>query len=229
MKTPKEVVLSKMGGACLHPDGRLYIEQFNGSLSICLSSEDFQEIIKLSKEESLQFPELPEGESWHNPDNLTPEQVEVDKGWRLLTKSERKRRALSSEEIYDCSGWGDASKSWGNEHLFGASPHITYRTKTPPKGLSSSDKAQEPEINAERSHSIDLIGRRHTAEFLRKCRVIVLENPMDEPDPFGTPGKLIVLNFGKKEGWGEINPDMEFESYLDGKTFKVRNIVSITP
>lgn len=43
----------------------------------------------------LSFPSLPDGEEWHNPDGLTPEQVGA--GFRLLTK--REHRANQDKEI----------------------------------------------------------------------------------------------------------------------------------
>lgn len=60
----------------------------------------------------LTFPAPPEGEEWHNPDNLTPGQV--GEGYRLLLKSEisYKRERMSIIEMWvrkfnrwDASGW----------------------------------------------------------------------------------------------------------------------------
>lgn len=84
--------------------------------------------------------------------------------------------------------------------------------------------------NSEMCNALDSAGKRHTAAFLRNCRVIVMQDPLFEYSPFQNDViPEIVLHFGKKEGHGEINPDMEYESYLDGKTFKLRNIVNICP
>lgn len=70
----------------------------------------------------LTFPPPPEGESWHNPHNLTPEQV--GEGYRLLLVSELKNRALHEtihawrEGGWDVSGWS------------GTSDDITYRVSS---------------------------------------------------------------------------------------------------
>lgn len=67
------------------------------------------------------FPPPPAGHAWHNPDNLTPEQV--SEGYRLLLKNEiHDDRKLSLEiecwlvdKIWDTSGWT------------GGSSDLTYR------------------------------------------------------------------------------------------------------
>jgi predicted RNase H-like nuclease (RuvC/YqgF family) len=63
---------------------------------------------------------------WHNPDNLTDEQIGVADGWRLLEKSEIHDREETSE-IQGLTLKG----SWDNEPLKGASVVLTYRTKQP--------------------------------------------------------------------------------------------------
>lgn len=74
----------------------------------------------LSKQSSF-----PKGYDWHNPDNLTPEQVGVSDGWRLLLKSEIDPNRPLTEEI-ECYRFGDWDKTWG-----GNQSELTYRTKWP--------------------------------------------------------------------------------------------------
>lgn len=71
------------------------------------------------------FPNPPEGEEWHNPENLTPEQVGISKRYRLALKSGifvgNKRGGFDVWTI---------AKDWAG----GISPNIsvfTYRTKCP--------------------------------------------------------------------------------------------------
>ncbi len=80
----------------------------------------------------LGFPDLPPGEEWHNPDGLTPEQVEVHKGWRLLTKKE------ISTRIEDLSCGMLNGEQWQRHHrkfidngCLGNYPGATYRTRDP--------------------------------------------------------------------------------------------------
>jgi len=69
------------------------------------------------------FPEPPEGEEWHNPDKLTPEQVGVDDGWRLLLVSElaKDRDAVIGDMLL--------SKGW-DKGCYGNNANATYRVKT---------------------------------------------------------------------------------------------------
>lgn len=65
---------------------------------------------------------------FHNPDNLTPEQVEVEKGWRLITKKE-----LGSRQINGCvAAWLPSLRIWSPKADYnGDTEHITYRTRLP--------------------------------------------------------------------------------------------------
>lgn len=71
-----------------------------------------------------EFPKLPEGMEWHNPNNLTPKQVEVNQGWRLILKSE----AGGSMPISSCDRWEHEKWQSGN---YGANIAASYRTKLP--------------------------------------------------------------------------------------------------
>jgi len=82
----------------------------------------------------LEFPEPPVGEQWHNPAGVTAEQVEIDKGYRLLTKSEN----LSAREDRfqlrpegDREAWIKGSGIWDGHKNCGDAGGITYRTRLP--------------------------------------------------------------------------------------------------
>lgn len=61
----------------------------------------------------------------HNPDQLTEEQVEVDKGWRLLAPEEIQERPVTA----DIQMWVDI---WTTFHANGSIKAYTYRTLRPP-------------------------------------------------------------------------------------------------
>lgn len=64
----------------------------------------------------LTFPEPPEGEKWHNPDNITPDQL--GEGYRLLLESEitngRKRTRLINRWDKADNRW--LARSWAGDH-----------------------------------------------------------------------------------------------------------------
>jgi len=91
-----------------------------------------------------EFPPLPEGEEWHNPFNLTPEQVGY--GWRLMLKSEREQlaelyMANSSATVFVSQDWQcsrnpphKGETEWTESEpnsSFGFFKHYPYRTKLP--------------------------------------------------------------------------------------------------
>jgi hypothetical protein len=76
------------------------------------------------------FPPAPEGTAWHNPENLTPEQVGVSEGWRLLLEDER---VYQQDQCFENRHWlGTCNYEHGKMNR-----RLTYRTKrplpTPPK------------------------------------------------------------------------------------------------
>jgi hypothetical protein len=76
------------------------------------------------------FPKPPEGQEWHNPDKLTPAQVELNKGYRLLLKSE-----INAREQRDwCDRW--TPSVWYNGYS-GNLQTRTYRTKEPLPGTKT--------------------------------------------------------------------------------------------
>lgn len=61
----------------------------------------------------------------HNPDNLTPKQVGVADGWRLLRKSEIKdNRTTTPAHWWRNGGWSHESTGW-------TAPDSTFRTRIP--------------------------------------------------------------------------------------------------
>lgn len=83
---------------------------------------------------ALSFGDPPPGHTWHNPENLTPEQVEVDKGWRLCCEDE------VDDFAHECwinrdSEWVKAGSSGGKtfKQFAAICPSVvaTYRTKAP--------------------------------------------------------------------------------------------------
>lgn len=87
----------------------------------------------------LKFPDPPEGRKWHNPENLTPEQVEINKGWRLCLKGEW--RMLGMEFLDESESCWRILDRLGFESSKTLYPSVTYRTKSP---LPDSEKP-EPE------------------------------------------------------------------------------------
>lgn len=76
----------------------------------------------------LEFPAPPSGEEWHNPDGLTPEQVEISYEWRLLLSSEIQPTPTHKYGC-DCEIW---QGRWvGETSNWGASRVCTYRTRRP--------------------------------------------------------------------------------------------------
>jgi len=77
----------------------------------------------------LRLPDPPEGEEWHNPANLTPDQIEVEKGYRLLLKSEIGGKPTSQPLEGKCDAFL-YGKYWEDENE-GYDEVLTYRTKVP--------------------------------------------------------------------------------------------------
>lgn len=71
----------------------------------------------------LAFPAPPEGRSWHNPENLTPEQVGVADGWRLVLSDEP--TTFPHQHGYPC--WVDSTMC--SCCFIGLG--LTYRTREP--------------------------------------------------------------------------------------------------
>ena len=73
----------------------------------------------------VKFPDPPDGEQWHNTDNLTAEQVGIEDGWRLLLVSEIYERThyIKSRVWVIGSGWGLLDTWLCRSNL------VTYRVK----------------------------------------------------------------------------------------------------
>ena len=67
----------------------------------------------------------------HNPDNLTPEQIGIAEGWRLLTKRENEY----GPQLKEIEAWYEHSLGWSNIGYEGAHVNVTYRTKLTPEQL----------------------------------------------------------------------------------------------
>lgn len=74
----------------------------------------------------------------HNPDFLTPEQVEVNEGWRLLDKNEIRESAPFLKEI---QMWADGY--WDSTDWMGDQKDFTYRTKLTPAELRKKRKQND--------------------------------------------------------------------------------------
>lgn len=66
------------------------------------------------------FPPKPEGREWHNPDNLTAEQVKD--GYRLLVKDEINNSCEYMKQIHKWDG-----ESWDDSRWSGSEKSFTYR------------------------------------------------------------------------------------------------------
>jgi hypothetical protein len=76
----------------------------------------------------LALPSPPPGESWHNPDNLTPEQV--GEGYRLLLVSEVTERNSLSQDIRCWLSGKTRVERWSHCRHQGSSHSNTYRVTT---------------------------------------------------------------------------------------------------
>lgn len=72
------------------------------------------------------FPPPPAGHAWHNPDNLTPEQV--GEGYRLLLEHEICESRPQDKHI---QMWDTYRKCWDGSGWKGDSKDLTYRVPLP--------------------------------------------------------------------------------------------------
>jgi hypothetical protein len=106
----------------------------NHTLEICdekLCGQFLKDFTTFWTIEEPKFPELPEGEEWHNPDNFSPAKVETQDGWRLITKSEWNRNVKYPEVRKDYEMWGNIRSKWLTGGYLGFDDDSTYRTKEP--------------------------------------------------------------------------------------------------
>lgn len=122
----------------------------------------------------IQFPAAPDGEVWHNPDNLTAEQVGVEDGWRLLLVSEAYLRDLGAQIVGQCAGF--RSIRWNSSgHLTVNCPHKSYRVKTADYPVGSlKPKKKKPDYERILIKTID--GKLHW----------LAAHTVDAPDEFWT-------------------------------------------
>jgi len=72
------------------------------------------------------WPELGHGQQWHNPENLTPEQV--GEGWRPLVVGEQIHEGCECKPMWDRTSWHPGLDTHFKAGVW--SP-ITYRTRAP--------------------------------------------------------------------------------------------------
>lgn len=94
------------------------------------------------------IPDPPDGEKWHNPNNLTAEQIGIDAGWRLLLKSE----IDASRFKRVCQLW-TAGRLWLSR-VCGICETATYRTKADEFPVGSLKPKSETELLAEKLDDI---------------------------------------------------------------------------
>lgn len=73
----------------------------------------------------VEFPELPKGKVWHNPDNVPLE--DFGDGFRPLLPEEVDGRHWGNKNLYV---WRLAAKTWNNSGLLGNIDTVTYRITT---------------------------------------------------------------------------------------------------
>ncbi len=87
-----------------------------------------EKVAEASSEKPTGFPVLLDGHQWHNPEQFTPKQVEIENGWRLLVEGERADNqgtefAISPKEAD--MGWTEGGR------IVELRKHWTYRTREP--------------------------------------------------------------------------------------------------
>lgn len=122
-------------------------ERFLFSGLVVLREEIHDHVRRIPKPPApaLTFGDPPAGHKWHNPENLTPEQVEVDKGWRLCLEDE------TSNIDHQVFGGGQ----WINATYAGCTFEgtlYTYRTKAPLLGGVEPPKSGAPAISGSWLH-----------------------------------------------------------------------------
>lgn len=117
---------------------------------------------------------FPEGVDWNNPDKLTPLQVGISEGWRLLTKEECDATFREDTQIWDDNGFNTGHGWWTVKGQ-------TFRTKSPlpsykntlakpsnaTEGSAQGDGFPTPEITEEEKKNI---GLEWFIEYLKRCK-----------------------------------------------------------
>jgi hypothetical protein len=85
--------------------------------------------IKAVPIEPKEFPAPPEGKAWHNPEKLTPEQVGVSEGWRLLLKNELVE--IGDMHSMKNGTWSHSGNHRSSDARGKTASCLTYRTKRP--------------------------------------------------------------------------------------------------
>jgi hypothetical protein len=114
------------------------------------------EFTRLWKIEEPKFPELPEGEEWHNPNNFSPAKVETQDGWRLITKSEWDRN-VKYPEVRDYEMWCCLRSGWKTGTYLGYDEDGTYRTKEPLPAPQPAEEMTVAQIEAALGKRIKIV------------------------------------------------------------------------
>jgi len=110
--------------------------------------------------EEPKFPELPEGEEWHNPNNFSPAKVETQDGWRLITKSEwnrNRKQPVVFRDDYEM--WSSVRDKWTNGTYTGSSSYVTYRTKEPLPTPQPAEEMTVAQIEAALGKRIKIVNK----------------------------------------------------------------------
>ena len=163
----------------------------------------------IQKQVTLQFPQPPEGERWHNPEGLSPEQV--SEGFRLLTSGEvailvkKSSAEAHSLEVQVC--YNAKYSDWFWDSGGGVTKHFTYRVPDTTPIVTNQLKYNPNKFYA----AVDSKGRRFILAYRNKGFDMV-ENPC-APDgyEFSTNNSFDGWTLWARIYGGEIK---EFNSLL---------------
>lgn len=180
----------------------------------------------------------------HNPENLTAQQLEADRGWRLLSSEEHEHLAslnanaatrsqlpLHGSDLMHLNSWEDCRGEWLSSH--GGRSAFSYRTKKPAGWYTA---AQEHGRQAARMLEADanafqkswgfyvhpLTGR----EALRRCvdKLAVFDCQIAEGH---NPPGLTNAEVGVSEGWRLLSADEIRHRKSQPALKRTRNIQNI--
>lgn len=175
---------------------------------------------------------------WHNPNDVTQEQLEPEKGWRFLTVEEVVDREDPTEDI---QGWGGNSFPPFQGRLFGANPTITYRVKWPLPAKYQKDKEVSEnesegilvldekynQIQNKMCATVKEIERRGMFRFLIASRLVMADNPRHGNDPSFNWDSSITFQYGKSPT-AELLETGEVK-FHDGVKLKMKTVRYVQP
>jgi len=131
----------------------------------------------------------------HNPDNLTPEQIGVAEGWRLLDEDE----IGPNNGKATCQPWlkpfGSNPGMWGNLNYVGQSPELTYRTRLTREELSAArglPPAPASHVSESTSDDEDSLGYDQIPDFVM---------PVSEEKTYTILGPRELIREGDEFSW----------------------------